>query len=308
MANQAAVSEALDGPIPKLDPEAALARAREGKGYWKRVGERLRDDKVTIVVAVILLLIFLVAIFAPYVATHDPMKGSIIGRLKGFGYKDHLLGTDETGRDLFSRLVYGARLSLISGVLPVVFALLIGGSLGIAAGYLRGRGNTVIMRGMDVLYAFPSILLAIAICGILGSGLENTLLALTITFIPPIVRVSETVTVQVRSLDFVDAARTSGAGASSIMFRHVLNNVLGPILVYATSLVSLSIILAAGLSFLGLGVTPPDAEWGLMLNNLRQALWVNPVIAALPGVAIFMTSMCFNLLSDGLRQAMDVRL
>ncbi len=308
MADQVSAREAIEGPIPTLDPAEALARAREGKGYWKRVWESLKDDKVTIVVAIVLLLIFLAAIFAPLIATHDPSKGSIIGRLKGFGYKDHLLGTDETGRDMFSRLVFGARLSLISGVLPVIFALLIGGSLGIAAGYLRGRVNTVIMRSMDVLYAFPSILLAIAICGILGSGLENTLLALTITFIPPIVRVSETVTVQVRSLDFVDAARTSGASSASIMCRHVLNNVLGQILVYTTSLVSLSIILAAGLSFLGLGVTPPDAEWGLMLNNLRQAIWVNPTIAALPGVAIFITSMSFNLLSDGLRQAMDIRL
>jgi len=308
MADQATVRDAVDGALPKIDPDEALARAREGKGYWKRVWERLKDDKVTLVVAILLLLLFLAAIFAPLIATHDPMKGSIIGRLKGFGYKDHLLGTDETGRDLFSRLVYGARLSLISGVTPVAFALLIGGTMGIAAGYLRGTVNTVIMRSMDVLYAFPSILLAIAICGILGSGLENTILALTITFIPPIVRISETITAQVRSLDFVDAAKTSGATSASIMLRHVLNNVLGPILVYATSLVSLSIILAAGLSFLGLGVTPPDAEWGLMLNNLRQAIWVNPTIAALPGVAIFITSMSFNLLSDGLRQAMDVRL
>ena len=130
MADQAAVREAVEGPIPKLDPEEALARAREGKGYWKRVWERLKEDKVTIVVAILLLLIFLAAIFAPYIATHDPMKGSIIGRLKGFGYKDHLLGTDETGRDLFSRLVYGARLSLISGILPVALALVIGGGLG----------------------------------------------------------------------------------------------------------------------------------------------------------------------------------
>lgn len=307
MADSAAIRAAVE-PSPIIDPDEALARAREGKGYWKRVRERLLEDKVTIAVALVLLLIVLAAIFAPLIATHDPMKGSIVGRLKGFGYKGHLLGTDETGRDLLSRLIFGARLSLVSGVTPVVFALLIGGSLGITAGYLRGRVNSLIMRSMDVLYAFPSILLAIAICGILGSGLENTILALTITFIPPIVRISETITVQVRNLDFVDAARTSGASSVSIMSRHVLNNVLGPILVYATSLISLSIILAAGLSFLGLGVTPPDAEWGLMLNNLRQAIWVNPLIAALPGIAIFITSMSFNLLSDGLRQAMDVRL
>jgi len=164
------------------------------------------------------------------------------------------------------------------------------------------------MRLTDVLYAFPSILLAIAITGILGSGLQNTILALSAAFIPPIIRISESVSAQACHLDFVEAARASGSGTLMIMRYHILNNVLGPILVYATSLISIGIILAAGLSFLGLGVTPPNAEWGLMLNNLRQALWVDPVIAALPGVMIFITSMCFNLLSDGLRQAMDVRL
>jgi peptide/nickel transport system permease protein len=205
-------------------------------------------------------------------------------------------------------MVYGGRLSLFCGVLPVFFALLVGGSLGILAGFAGGVLNSVIMRSMDVLYAFPSILLAIAICGILGSGLGNTILALTVTFIPPVVRISESVTAQVRSLDFVEAARASGSRTLPLLRYHVLNNVLGPILVFATSLISISMILAAGLSFLGLGVTPPHPEWGLMLNNLRPALWVAPLTAALPGVMIFLTSMSFNLVSDGLRQAMDVRL
>jgi peptide/nickel transport system permease protein len=301
------VTSIQTAPLPS-DPAEAMERAQEGIGYWGRVWERLRADTVTLIVIGLLVAILLMAVFAPYLAPFDPMQGSILGRLKEFGYKGHLLGTDETGRDLLSRLIYGSRLTLIAGVMPVLFALVIGGLLGVVAGYFRGIINTLIMRGMDVLYAFPSILLAIAICGILGSGLENTILALTITFIPPIVRISETVTAQVRSLDFVDAARISGANSATIMWFHVLNNVLGPILIYTTSLISIAIILAAGLSFLGLGVTPPDAEWGLMLNNLRQAIWVNPTIAALPGIAIFITSMCFNLVSDGLRQAMDVRI
>ena len=297
-----------DSTVVAIDPAEALRRARQGRGYWHRVWERLRGDWSTLAVIGIIVLIVLAAIFAPLVATHDPMQGSILGRLKGFGYKGHILGTDETGRDLFSRIVFGARLSLITGVLPVIFALLIGGFFGVVAGYFRGFPNSVIMRGMDVLYAFPSILLAIAICGMLGSGVTNTILALTITFIPPLVRISETVTSQVRALDFVEAARSSGARPLTVIRFHIVNNMLGPVLVYTTSLISISIILAAGLSFLGLGVTPPDAEWGLMLNNLRSAIWVNPVIAALPGVMIFITSMCFNLMSDGLRQAMDVRL
>ena len=295
----AAISLPLKGPGQS---------AQQSRGYWQRVWSQLRKDWLTLVVAGFLILLIGVAVFAPEVATHDPYKGSVLDRLKGFGHKGHWLGTDETGRDMFSRLVFGARLSLVSGIVPVLLALLIGGALGLLAGYFRGLVNTIIMRSMDVLYAFPSILLAIAITGILGSGLTNTLLALTITFIPPVVRMTETLTAQVRLLDFVDAARISGAGSLSIIWHHVMNNVLGSILVYATSLVSLSIILAAGLSFLGLGVTPPDAEWGLMLNSLRQAIWVNPIVAALPGAMIFLTSMAFNLLSDGLRQAMDVKL
>lgn len=298
----------VDAVAGSLDAAEALRRARQGKGYWRRVGERLRADRATITVGLVLALIVLAAVFAPLIATHDPLEGSIIDRLKGFGHEGHWLGTDETGRDMFSRLVYGGRMTLIAGVLPVLLALVIGGGLGVVAGYLRGLANTLIMRSMDVLYAFPSILLAIAITGMLGAGLGNTIIALTVTFVPPIARIAETMTTQIRAQEFVDAARTSGAGALMIMRYHILNNVLGGILVYATSLISISIILAAGLSFLGLGVTPPDAEWGLMLNNLRQAIWVNPMIAALPGVMIFVTSMCFNLLSDGLRQAMDVRL
>jgi peptide/nickel transport system permease protein len=164
------------------------------------------------------------------------------------------------------------------------------------------------MRTMDVFYAFPSILLAIAICGMLGSGITNAILALSIVFIPPMVRISESVTTQVRTLDFVDAARASGTTTSQIIRHHILNNVVGTILVYATSLISISIVLSAGLSFLGLGAKPPQAEWGLMLTSLRQAIYVQPLVAAIPGFMIFITSMCFNLMSDGFRGAMDIKL
>ncbi len=285
-----------------------MRRAQAGKGYWARVRERVLADRVTMTVMALLACIVVMALAAPLLATYDPGAGSVLARLKSPGYPGHWLGTDEVGRDLWTRLLYGGRLTLLCGVAPVALALIIGGGLGLVAGYRGGVVNSLVMRGMDVLYAFPSILLAIAICGMLGSGLGNTILALTVTFIPPIARISETVTAQVRSFEFVEAARASGARPLSIIRFHILNNVLGPILVYATSLISISIILGAGLSFLGLGVTPPDAEWGLMLNNLRQAIWVNPLVAALPGVGIFVTSMCFNLMSDGLRSAMDVRL
>ena len=254
-----------------------------------------------------ILLIALAALFAPYLGLADPYQGSMIRRLRPIGTPGYPLGTDELGRDMVARLIYGGRLSLFIGLTPVALAFVIGTTLGVIAGYVGGIVNQAIMRTVDVFYAFPSVLLAIAISGALGAGILNSLLSLTIVFMPPIVRVSESVTTSVRNLDFVDAARASGAGPLTIMRVHVLGNVLGPIFVYATSLISVCMILAAGLSFLGLGTKPPEPEWGLMLNTLRTAIYLNPWVAALPGVMIFMVSICFNLLSDGLRSAMDVR-
>jgi peptide/nickel transport system permease protein len=283
-------------------------QAAPTSGYWTSVARRLARDPVTIAVTLVLLGIIFISLGAPLVAGADPYAGSVLARLKPIGTPGHWLGTDETGRDLWARLCYGGRLSLLAAILPVTMSLLIGGFLGIVAGYVGGIVGTLIMRTMDVFYAFPSILLAIAICGLLGNGLSNSILALSVVFIPPMVRISETVTTQARHLDFVEAARASGTTTLQIIRHHVLANVLGPILVYATSLISVSIILSAGLSFLGLGVTPPQPEWGLMLNSLRQAIYVQPWLAALPGVMIFLTSLAFNLVSDGLRSALDVRL
>ena len=296
--------EAGRAPIAAAKASGAKKRA----GYWSGVWRRLRRDRVTMTVAAILLLIVLASIFAPWVALSDPYAGNILARLKPIGTPHHWLGTDETGRDLWARLVYGGRMSLIGGVAPVTLALMIGGFLGIFAGYAGGIVNTIIMRAADIFYAFPSILLAIAICGFLGSGLFNSVLALAVVFVPSLIRISESVTTQTRSLLFVDAARASGTTTLQIIRHHILNNVLGTILVYATSLISLSIILSAGLSFLGLGIAPPTAEWGSMLNAMRQAIYVQPLVAALPGVMIFVTSICFNLVSDGLRSAMDLRI
>jgi peptide/nickel transport system permease protein len=277
------------------------------QGYWGGVLRRLRRDPVSIVCALIILLIVLAAVFAPWLGLADPYQGSMIRRLRPIGTPGYPLGTDELGRDMLSRLIYGGRLTLFIGLLPVALAFLIGTTLGVTAGYVGGVTNQIIMRTIDIFYAFPSVLLAIAISGALGAGIFNSIVSLTIVFIPPLVRVAESVTTSVRNLDFVDAARASGANPITIMRVHVLGNVLGPIFVYATSLISVCMILAAGLSFLGLGTKPPEPEWGLMLNTLRTAIYVNPWVAALPGVMIFIVSICFNLLSDGLRSAMDVR-
>jgi len=294
----AAIAEASAIPVEKI---------AKSPGFWSGVLTRLRRDPVAMVALGILLLLILMAIFAPYLAPYDPAKGSVIRRLKPIGTPGYILGTDELGRDMLSRLIYGARLSLLMGVIPVPIAFVIGSAIGIIAGYAGGVTNTLIMRTIDVFYAFPSVLLAVALSGALGSGLTNALVSLTVVFIPQIARVAESVTTQVRKLDYVDAARASGAPAFTIVRVHILGNVLGPIFVFATSLISVSMILASGLSFLGLGVRPPDAEWGLMLNTLRTAIYTNPLVAALPGVMIFITSICFNLFSDGLRTAMDVK-
>jgi peptide/nickel transport system permease protein len=258
--------------------------------------------------AAIVLLILLAALCADLLPLADPYKGSIIKRLKPVGTEGYPLGADELGRDMLSRLIHGGRMSLLMGLAPVIAAFLIGSTLGVTAGYLGGKVNMAIMRPIDVFYAFPSILLAIAISGALGAGLINTLISLTVVFIPPLARIAESVTTSVRNLDFVDAARASGASHWAVIRTHVLGNVVGPIFIYATSLVSVSMILASGLSFIGLGVKPPQPEWGLKLNTLRTEIYVDPVIAALPGVMIFTVSICFNLMSDGLRSAMDVKL
>jgi len=276
-------------------------------GYWGGVGQRFLRDKVAMLTAAIVIILLLLAIFGPLIAPADPYASSILKRLKPIGFPGYPLGTDELGRDMLSRLIVGTRLSLFMGITPVLLAFTIGSVIGIVAGYAGGPINTFVMRTIDIFYAFPSVLLAIALSGVLGAGITNSLISLTIVFIPPIVRVAESVTTQIRSRDFVDAARASGANAFTIVRVHVLGNVLSPIFVYSTSLIAVSMILASGLSFLGLGVKPPEPEWGLMLNTLRTAIYVQPWIAALPGVMIFITSIAFNLLSDGLRTAMEIK-
>src|ERR1700749_597304 len=290
-------------------PDTALQAApvAKARGYWATVGRRIVRDKIGMVCVAILLAIFLSALLAPWLHLADPYQGSMIRRLRHIGTPGYPLGTDELGRDMLARLVYGGRLSLLIGISPVIIAFAIGAMLGLIAGYVGGWVNTAIMRTIDVLYAFPSVLLAIAISGALGAGIVNSIVSLTIVFVPQITRVAESVTTGVRNMDFVEAARASGAGPFTIMRVHMLGNVLGSIFVYAAGLISVSMILAAGLSFLGLGTKPPEPEWGLMLNTLRTAIYINPWVAALPGVMIFAVSICFNLLSDGMRSAMDIR-
>jgi peptide/nickel transport system permease protein len=293
--------------MPAPADALALADITRSPGYWATVWRRFRRDPVAVGAALLILAIILVAIFAPYVAPQDPYRGMTLRRLRPPGTEGFPLGTDELGRDMLSRLIWGARLSLFMGVTPVIVALVAGSIIGITAGYAGGWLNTILMRTIDVFFAFPSVLLAIALSGALGAGILNGLVSLTVVFIPPVARVAESVTTGVRSRDYVEAARASGAGPFTIIRVQVLGNVMGPIFVYAMSLIAVSMILASGLSFLGLGVKPPEPEWGLMLNTLRTAIYTQPLLCALPGVMIFITSISFNLLTDGLRSAMDIK-
>lgn len=276
-------------------------------GYGRQVLGRFMHQRRSVIAAAVLLMIIAASLGANWLAPHDPYATSVAARLNPIGSPGYLLGADELGRDLLSRLLYGGRISLMMAFLPVGIGLVIGGGLGILAGYAGGRVNTAIMRCMDVFYAFPSVLLAVAISGALGPGLTNAVLSLALVFIPPITRVAESVTAQVRGYEYVSAAVLSGAPTWKVLLQHILSNVAAPILVFASSQISLSIITASGLSFLGLGVSPPQADWGLMLASLRQSIYVNPTVAALPGVMIFACSICFNMVSDGIRKAMEIR-
>ena len=299
-------------PRPSTPGIAVEALTSTPVSHWKLAWWRLRRDNVTLIAAGILALIVIGALLAPVISPHDPnvasLDGNIVNRIAPIGSPGHILGTDEQGRDMLSRIFYGGRMTLLAGVFPVLVALLAGSTLGITAGFVGGRTNMLIMRVNDMFYAFPFILLAIAISGALGPGLNNTLISLSIVFTPPITRVAESVATSVRSMDFVESARASGAGDFAIIRYHMVANVAGPVVIYATTLVGVSIIAAAGLSFLGLGVSPPNAEWGIMLNSLRQSIYIDPWVPALPGLMIFVTSLSFNLLSDGLRDALDVQL
>lgn len=292
---------------------AAAAAWLEGAGNVKSrsyrrevLGRFFRNKQGVGALTVILLLIF-AAVAAPIITAYDPIVGNVSRRLLPIGTSGHIFGTDEQGRDMLTRLFYGGRISLVAGIVPVFVATLLGTMIGAVAGYSRGWIGAVLMRSMDMLYAFPAIILAIAVSASLGPGVRNAVIAISIVFIPPIARVAEAATRQVIVLEYIEAARLSGANTPQIILYQVLSNIFSPIFVYASGLVGLSIVIASGLSFLGLGANPPNPEWGFMLNSLRGSIYVQPWVAALPGLFIFITSVAFNVMSDAIRDAIDIK-
>jgi peptide/nickel transport system permease protein len=267
---------------------------------------------------VLLGILVICAIFAPWIAPYDPtLPLQNVVRRSGpcihilgcpADQPQHLMGIDSNNRDLFSRVVYGSRLSLQIGVLTIGFAIAIGGLIGAISGFWGGWFDTLIMRTMDILMAFPSLLLAIAIVSVLGQGLINALLAIGIVSIPIYARVVRGSVLSVKNLEYVDASRALGASNLRLVFSRVLPNSLTPLIVQGTLGIASAILNAAALSFLGLGAQPPDAEWGLMLGDERNSVFNAPHLVFFPGVAIMITVLSFNLIGDALRDALDPRL
>lgn len=269
----------------------------------------LRRDKVALGGAATVLIVVLLTVAAPWLAPYDPLDiVDSANRLAPLGSPAHPLGTDFLGRDVLSRILWGGQVSLPTGVIPVALATFLGTTLGMVAGFFGGKLDNLVMRVLDVLFAFPSLLLAIAIVSALGPGLLNAMLAITVVGTPQYARLVRSSVLSLRRQEFVIAAQAMGAPYTRTLLRHVLPNTLAPIPVYATLDTGRTVIFAAGLSFLGLGVQPPTPEWGAMLAEGRSVLSVAPHIATVPGMAIFLVTLSLNVFGDGLRDALDPRL
>ena len=267
---------------------------------------RFRRNPLALLGLALILALVLTAALAPLLAPVSPDAQNLRMRLEPPSLT-HPFGTDEFGRSVLSRTIYGARVSLFTGLVPVALAATVGTLVGLAAGFYRGRVDTVLMRLMDVLLAFPSLLLALAVVGALGPGLVNAVLAVAIVGIPQYARIVRSVVLSAREEDFVQAARALGAGDTRLLLRHILPTAVGPLAVQATLGIGFAILSMAGLSFLGLGVQPPTPDWGEMLARGRRYLPEATWLLAFPGVAISLTVLAFNLLGDGLRDALDPR-
>ncbi len=263
-------------------------------------------DRQAVTGSAIILIAAGAAIAAPLVSPHDPLAAETM-RLAPPGSPGFWLGTDEQGRDILSRLIWGGRVSLLVGMLPTLVAGTCALALGMVAGYYEGFLDHLIMRLLDVFFAFPLVLLAIAIVGVIGPGVGNQMFALTVVLIPYSTRVVRTSTLSVKQLEFVEAARGAGAANPRILGRHVLPNVLPPLLVYTSTLIGMMIVASAGLSFLGLGVQPPTPDWGVMVGNGRLVLYRAAHVATIPGVIIVAVALAFNFVGEGLREALNPR-
>ena len=282
---------ASDEPLP-----------RAGNRAWKKFA----SSKAAIFGGLVVLLFVLVAIFAPLIATDDPLKTSFLAIRKAPSLA-HIFGTDELGRDIFSRMAFGARASLLAGVVSVAIAVIVGVPFGILAGFFGGWTDMGISRVADALLSIPFLILAIALAAFLGPSLTNAMIAIGFSQTPIFIRLARGQTLAIKSEDYVEGARAIGLPSHWILIRYIFPNILAPLIVQATLTIATAIIAEASLSFLGLGQQPPDPSWGSMLNTAKNYMEQAPWMSVFPGVAIFLLVLGFNLLGDGLRDALDPR-
>lgn len=289
-------------------PDQQLASVpRSSAGLWHDAARRLRRDHAAVAGLFVILLLLVIAISASWITPYDPNDQSFRIKLRPPS-SEHWLGTDEFGRDVFSRVLIGTRVALYVGIVPVIVAMLIGVTLGLAAGYYGKTVDQVVMRLIDILLAFPWLLLAIGIMAVLGPGINNVVIAVAIVYIPAFARIVRGSVLSIKEKEYVEAARAMGQPNPRIITRHVLANAWAPIIVLATLSIGQAIIYAAGLSFIGLGTQPPNADWGVMLSSGREYLRDAPWLGFFPGLAILITVLAFNLFGDGLRDALDPRM
>ena len=294
---------ALPASAPAAGAKAEAGGLHRARRWWRRFA---RNRGAVFGLAVFLAIVFM-ALFAPALAPYDPLAQGVGPANQGPTWA-HWAGTDSFGRDMLSRIIYGARIALAVGIVSVVIALIIGVALGLAAGYYGGWADVVIMRVMDGLFAFPIIILAIAMMAVMGFGVKNVIIAVAVGFIAPFARVTRADVLAVKEEPYIEAARLGGVSSLAIIARHVLPNVTAPIIVQAALRVSGAIITEAGLSFLGLGPPPPTPVWGSMIAEGRNFIVMAPHISTIPGVALMVTIVGLNLLGDGLRDTLDPRL
>jgi len=289
-----------------LETPLIAAKAPRESGPWRRAWLRLRRRHAALAGLAVVLLFIVLALFAPWIAPHDPIAASWAAIRKAPSAQ-YWLGTDEIGRDVLSRVIWGTRASLLAGVVSVSISLLIGVPLGMAAGFLGGAVDAVISRITDAFLACPFLILAIALAAFLGPSLTNAMIAIGVSAAPIFVRLARGQVLSVKVEDYVEAARAVGNSPLRIALRHILPNITAPLIVQATLAIAAAVIAEASLSFLGLGQQPPAPSWGSMLNTAKNYIDNSPWMAISPGIAIFLLVLSFNLLGDGLRDALDPR-
>jgi glutathione transport system permease protein len=288
--------------------EAVVIENTAVRTPWTEFWRKFKKQHVAVAAGIFVLLLVVVAIFAPWIVPYDAENFFDYDRLNALPSLQHWFGVDPLGRDIFSRIVMGARVSLTAGFVSVAFGAVVGTVLGLVAGYYEGWPERIIMRVCDVLFAFPGILLAIGIVAILGGGMTNVIIAVSIFSIPTFARLVRGNTLALKHLTFIEAARSVGAPDRTIIARHIFPGTIAAVVVYFSLRIGTSIITAASLSFIGMGAQPPTPEWGAMLNEARADMMTSPHVALFPSLAIFLTVLAFNLLGDGLRDALDPKI